>query len=237
MLNKFDILLKSDKSFNNSFDLAFALYAVICEAASPSMAERLHDEKTLFSQYVTSGSCNEFLWHIGYGGGGELFEILSGLDKIQLHKFGLTLEISEITAKVAVTPKKLIDTITDTPQKIKFDFLTPCSFKQNGRYTVLPTLKLIFGSLLRQYSAFFGEELKITADEIADLCDISSYTLTSDTLSFKKQKFPGFRGNITIKPKPDIAKNVALLALFAEYCGIGIKRKDGMGGVSVKIIY
>ena len=55
--------------------------------------------------------------------------------------------------------RELLDEFYDTlcPKYLDIQFMTPTAFKQDGRYVIYPDLRLIYGSLMRKYSAVSGE--------------------------------------------------------------------------------
>ncbi len=65
---------------------------------------------------------------------------------------------------------------------------------------------------------------------------IVDYRLRTSHYPMKSAKIPGFSGAVTLEshlPAP-LEEVWKLLALFAPYCGIGIKTTLGMGGVSLR---
>lgn len=55
--------------------------------------------------------------------------------------------------------RELLDEFYDIscPKYLDVQFMTPTAFKQDGRYVIYPDLRLIYGSLMRKYSAASGE--------------------------------------------------------------------------------
>lgn len=122
--------------------------------------------------------------------------------------------------------------------RIHFSFLSPTSFKQDGRYVIYPSTRLIFQSLMRKWDAFSTEYEIFTPEVLQDFeqhTSIVGYQLRSTFFSLEGIKIPSFIGKCTIQvygPK-QMSCIANLLAHFGTYSGIGIKTGMGMGGMNI----
>lgn len=118
-------------------------------------------------------------------------------------------------------------------------FETPTSFKSKSEYIFQPDLRLIFQSLMKNYSYFFENTQSVNTDLLDELCKntkIVSYDLKSHYYMIHQTRIPGFMGEIKIKcfGNETLKNYLAMLCSLAEYVGIGIKTSMGMGAVSYK---
>ena len=134
--------------------------------------------------------------------------------------------------------RELLDEFYDIscPKYLDVQFMTPTAFKQDGRYVIYPDLRLIYGSLMRKYSAVSGELDMIDEDLLNQLTDYSSitrYRLQTILFPMEKINITGFVGNISIRVHgPEtLARYVRLLLRFGEFSGVGIKTGMGMGAM------
>lgn len=123
-------------------------------------------------------------------------------------------------------------------RKFKIDFLTPTSFKQNGRYVLFPSEQLILQNLIMRWDAF-SKNSSLGDDEIFKqlLANtyISSYGLFSKSFSANGIWIKGFSGylELSIKGPETLANLVNILLSMSAFTGIGIKTALGMGAVAV----
>lgn len=121
---------------------------------------------------------------------------------------------------------------------IQIAFLTPTAFRQNGRYVILPDLRLIYQNLMMRYSASSSHLDMIDEDTLNEMVSdsyIHGYRLSSRAFPMEHRWIPGFTGNITIgfSGKSTVSQYIRLLLRFGEYSGIGIKTGMGMGAIQV----
>jgi len=127
--------------------------------------------------------------------------------------------------------------LKDGGRRLKVTFLTPTSFKQDGRYVIFPTVRLIFQSLMMKFDKsssdmeVFGKDILETFENYTE---ITMYKLRSTYFHLDGTKIPAFIGDITITVKgPAQLVNLAnLLLKFGTYSGVGIKTGIGMGGIA-----
>ena len=127
-----------------------------------------------------------------------------------------------------------------SPRRGRLRFLTATSFRQNGRYRILPDAALLFGSLLRRWNAF-SPVVKLEEDGLEEILAASSswsrYHLRSRFFSLEGQKINGFSGDWELRfHGTDMERRLmALLLFFAPFSGVGIKTALGMGAVETAV--
>lgn len=158
---------------------------------------------------------------------------------IKLTKHDMTFDISG-RSLVTKDDSELLNKFYsgDTERRIKISFDSPTAFKHDNRYVFMPDIGLIFGSLMRKYSASSGD-MNMSDDEtlqyIIEHTDISSYRLRSTTFPLEGVKIPSFMGEITLRftGTDTMARYARLLLEYGEFSGIGIKCGIGMGAISI----
>lgn len=121
---------------------------------------------------------------------------------------------------------------------LKIKFVSPTAFKSAGEYSIFPSVRLIFQSLMMKYDAA-SEENHIFSEEILEHYEkyarIIGYQLRSSSFHMEGIRIPGFQGELTIKINgPQQMVNMAwMLAEFGTYSGVGIKTSLGMGGMTI----
>lgn len=120
---------------------------------------------------------------------------------------------------------------------LKIRFLTPTSFKQDGRYCIFPSVRLIFQSLMLKFDkAATDMEVfsKSVLENFEEYIEISGYKLRSTFFHLEGVRIPSFMGEITLNINgPAQLVNLAhMLVFFGTYSGVGIKAGIGMGGIA-----
>ena len=115
-------------------------------------------------------------------------------------------------------------------------FVTPASFKIDGRYMNYPDIRSIYASLMSKYDAVNQDE-SMKDEESLDLLvsstTVNRYELRSAGFSLEGIKIPSFLGKMTfrINGAQTLCNFADMLFRFGEYSGIGIKTSLGMGAV------
>lgn len=121
---------------------------------------------------------------------------------------------------------------------IKIEFESPTAFKSDSVYVFMPDTRLIFGSLMRKYSAA-SDSTDMTDEEtlqyIADHSSISDFRIRSTRFPLEGIKIPSFMGEITIRfsGTDTMARYSKMLLEFGEFSGDGIKCGMGMGAIKI----
>lgn len=163
--------------------------------------------------------------------------VLESAREIPLHEF--TLPVSEVRIFPAVSAEELIRSGRSCSEnRAKLIFLSPCAFKQAGRYAIFPQGNLLLQSLIAHWNVAFPEYALTDPDALQALqqgLHIVDYNLHTTRYLLKETRIPSFLGNITIEARlaPPLLELWNALLSFASYGGIGIKTTLGMGGTIV----
>ena len=228
-----------DKSRN---DLLGSLFqGFIMENIDVEYVEELHIS-TLhpYSQYITVNN-NKLIWTLNTLNAEakeKIADILKNKKIIDIKHKDREYKVSSVTEK-NISYKDLVKEcyLKDGQRRLKITFLTPTSFKQDGKYAIFPSVRLIFQSLMMKFDKastqmeVFGKDILETFEKHVE---ISMYKLRSTSFHLDGTKVPAFIGDVTIVVKgPVQLVNLAnMLLTFGTYSGVGIKTGIGMGGIA-----
>ncbi len=120
--------------------------------------------------------------------------------------------------------------------EIVFSFLSPTSFRSQGRQVLFPLPEKVFSSLQRRWNAF--SPVKLAEDTDFSFMIVSRYNLRTTLVPFGKYKIIGFTGNCHYRISRDHARimksRVSTLARFAEFAGCGYKTSMSLGQVKLE---
>lgn len=123
---------------------------------------------------------------------------------------------------------------------LTLDFASPCAFSLGNRqFALFPEPKLVWDSLARSWNQHAPSVLQIEKralrEFVAQHVIVSDYQLQTSRVTYTEVIQKGFQGTCTyqIKGSPSGAAQVAALATFALYAGIGSKTARGMGQARV----
>lgn len=162
--------------------------------------------------------------------------VLESAKDIPLHE--LTLSVSEIRTFPAISAEELICSgRSGSENRAKLTFLSPCAFKQSGRYAIFPQENLLLQSLIAHWNVAFPEYALTDPDALRALqqgLHIVDYNLHTARYLLKETRIPSFLGNVTIEAHlaPPLLELWNALLSFSPYCGVGIKTTLGMGGTT-----
>ena len=124
---------------------------------------------------------------------------------------------------------------------ITIQFASPTAFSLGERiFSLFPEPILVWDSLMRTWNLYAPEILQMDKLAMREFVKahvvISDYDLHTTMLHFPKYKQKGFMGTCTyiIKRSSEYAAQLAALAEFARYAGIGYKTTMGMGQARVE---
>ncbi len=234
-----------DIKINNN--LASAFHGILMENIDTNYAEYLHRSMVHpYSQFIT-GEDNCVVWNINTLDTDAAEKIIKKLENDSFDRA----DIKSKNVSLSVISKECDQISYDdlmreyyldgkSSRYVSIRFITPTSFKSNGKYVIFPTSKLILNSLARRYDTFSGDTgiTDVSLSEyIEEHTDIVEYNLKSVKYSLEGITIPAFIGTAKIK----LAGNREFICLmnmlikYGEYCGTGIKTSLGMG--AYKIIY
>lgn len=243
MLAKLRMKLQVDKEDFGCYQSS-NMQGVMMEQIDSAYAEKLHEQGLKpYSQYIVGGEQKE--WVVNTFTKEAYQEIITPLLDGKLSEF--CIEKKEMHIKImgkelkTVRKQELLDEFySDTYDRyLSLEFLTPTSFKSDGRYIIIPEARYIYQSLMNKYSAA-SEDLNMCDEEtLASLTESNSivqYKLRSTFFLLEGVRIPAFKGEIKIKiaGTATMAKYARLLTRFGEYSGVGIKSAIGMGALQLK---
>ena len=238
------IRLRGEEGQRHGSYMASLMQGVLMENVETDFAQSLHENRIHpYSQYVLA-SGNDIVWKVNAFSDEGISQIIDPLinnlkDTIYLSHRDETLEILE-KSLTKTDYEELIEKyyFGSCGRNLSISFLTPISFKQNGKYCIFPTARLFFQSLMLRYDAgasssqIYSEEL---VNEFEQYAEITDYRLRSVKYSLEGVKIPSFIGDCTFRIRgPQQLVNVAhMLARAGCYTGVGIKTGMGMGAITV----
>lgn len=221
---------------------AYRLYSWLLEQLPEETAALLHDP--------AGHPLSQFLWYdrvrqqniwtlnlLDETAAAQVKPLLLGAQEIALHGAALQI-VAPSVAPLADAGQLLLAARQRPSRRAALHFLTPCAFKQAGRYAIWPQESLLLQSLVRQWNAAFPDYALTDPDALEAILyglRIVRYDLRTAVYPFKGTKIPGFVGSAIVEARlalPLLELWNALLC-FAPYGGIGIKTTLGMGGVNV----
>ena len=242
ILNRLEIVLKSNTNNKYNACLAPLLQGAMYELIDTEYVEELHNSNLHpFSQFVTVND-NKIKW------------VINCLDeKSYINLIGCIRERNDIYIKhnkdlfSFISKKEEYISIDDLFEKyyrgnnlniLHITFITPTSFKQNGKYVIKPDLRLFFRSILDKYGTLVQKADVYVEDMIKDILDnveVIKYDFRSTGFYMKRTRIPSFIGNVTLKINGpnEMVNTICYLLKFAEYSGVGVKTGMGMGAIKV----
>lgn len=81
------------------------------------------------------------------------------------------------------------------------EFITPTSFKSNGKYMIYPDLGMIYRSLMKKYSIVSEQNMydEDTLEQLVNYSNITRYRLQSTLFPLEGVVIPSFKGNISVR--------------------------------------
>lgn len=239
MLSKVVIELKGETEDIN-FRAGSVFQGALMEVADASYVELLH---TLpinpYSQYVLRDE-DKYTWTISTLTKEAFEKLIAPLlqkDEIILRHKDLKLKLKDKTL-VQVPKEKIVEETLFSMEDFNnftFKFMTPTSFKSEGRYVNVPTVRLLLRSVLNKFDAF-GEEMLLD-DELTEQMIYHTYfsrfRLYSSSYPLESVRIPSFIGRVDLRSSggPEMKRVLKLIEMFSEYSGVGIKCSMGMGGI------
>lgn len=243
MLAELRMKLESDKPELGYYQSS-NMQGVLMERLENEYAERLHEQGLKpYSQYLWGGEEKEWIVHTFTQDAYQniMVPLLDGrFTEFVIEKKEIPVKIREKALKTANMQDLLGEFYSGKCNRyLNLEFLTPTSFKSDGRYVIMPDARYIYQSLMNKYSAassemdMYDEE---TLEQLVDSSRIVGYKLRSTFFPLEGVKIPSFKGEMSIKVggTETMAKYARLLARFGEYSGVGIKTAMGMGGLKIK---
>lgn len=246
MLKQIKITLKPYGEQKPNVFWCYNLYGALMQKIDPHYADFLHTTGLKpINQYVYSKKDDENLyWTINLIGQetSEVFmDVLMNTDSfmVEHHQAEMQVigrEITAETSEMELAEKYLVE--DEGKKSITISTITPCAFRSNDSYAIIPSPGLIINSAVQKWNAF-ATEVAISDEEavrqIIEATKITAYQLKSFQYHIKGVKIPSFYGDTTLSirgPEP-MVRLFNLLMHYLEFSGLGIKCSLGMGGVNI----
>jgi CRISPR-associated endoribonuclease Cas6 len=245
MLYKIIFEIEKKQEINLTYNISSLFHGFLMEQINPAFATEMHAMNLRpYSQHLHFAD-NRIFWmvcalndRVYENLGQPLLE--NSLQTITLKHKKLELPILSKSVKSISFDSFLEQTFWGEHSRVvHLRFLTPCSFKTQGKYLFYPTVKHIIQSLAMKFDAAGYDYSVYTPEMVADLAEnvsIVQYNLRSQSFQLEGVKIPAFVGNITLKVfgASQIVNLLHMLLAFGEYSGIGIKCALGMGAVKME---
>lgn len=239
------MLLDFPKNFDFNLNKASLLHGVIMEIIDSSYADKMHANRiNPFSMHLKKDN-GKFVWIISTVNKEAYDNIIGKMLKSDFNSFYL--KHNDVQIKVLDKTLKTNDKANlinnfyeeESGKYFTIHFVSPTSFKSNGKYIFYPELELLFKNIMNKYSACSDKETlkdEETLKQILKNTKVTKYNLQSVVFSLEGVKIPAFIGKIRIRVDgtETMQRFVRLLLEYSEYSGIGIKCSLGMGAVRLE---
>lgn len=171
----------------------------------------------------------------------HIIEPVRRLDVVEIKAMRASLEVTK-TSLETLSLSALTGSVNEPGEdKLRVRFVTPTSFKSQGSYVIMPSVRLVLQNLLMHYGQVYDnnkEGYAETVEYVDRHMRILSYNLRSSYfghIAGGRQRIPAFVGTMTLGLRgPDMTAGLARMLLrFGEYAGVGIKTSMGMGGLRI----
>lgn len=201
----------------------YAIYSAFLEHLPEDLSLAIHEGEN-FNQHITRD-----YWLVNSD------QPLVFKDEYLLHKYNIKIELVVKDVR-EISEQELADkylAFDPYQRKIRINFQTPTSFKQDGEFVLFPTAELIMQSLTNKWNAW---ALDYSVEDIVwDNCKIDRYNLRSIPYELKGAKVKGFVGYVDLFfwGSESIIRLANMLCHYGEFAGVGVKAALGMGGITI----
>lgn len=244
MIKKISIMLEKNNCITYSKGSMFQ--GILMEQVDSSYGKFLHlDGLKPYSQSI-HWETDKLVWEVNTLNDQASIELIEPLkaesfQKIEMKHDKLALKILEKQV-VTDTYQDLVNRFyfSNGNRRVNIQFITPTSFKQQGRYVFYPDTRLFFQSLMMKFDTF-ADNLSIYSEEVleqlVDNTRIVGYNLKSVRFHLEGTSIPAFTGymQVHINGPQQLVNLVHLLLRYGEYSGVGIKTAMGMGAIRIQI--
>lgn len=243
MLSRIDLVL-DNKCVNVQMGSLF--HGFLMEFIDTDYAETLHSMNiNPFTQFLYfDKEIESYVWRVN-GLTEEIYnKMIKKLEKVETiylkHKdMNIKVKNRIIMKPIAIEDFIYEIYVKDAVRKTNVKFITPTSFKSNGKYLNFPDISLIYRSPAMKLNAFSTKIKAIeqtTFNEIEQRTTINRYRLSSAYFHIEKVKINSFVGEMTfnVKGNEELIRFASMLLRLSEFTGVGIKTSLGMGGVIIE---
>lgn len=240
MISKLRIELKNNEV---NIDKASLFQGVLMEMIDTNYAEKLHkDGVRPYTQSIINKD-SKIYWQITTLNEKAHSEIMDRLMDASIKEVYLKHNRMNVALGrkhyEEMSYQEFVEQYLNTEESdIAVQFITPTSFKKEGKYYNLPDTRLIYSSIINKFNVFSGDGFNDSRNLVTELIKntvISSYNLNSSVFRLEGTTVPSFEGSIEYRlPSDRRLKSIASMLLhYSEYCGIGTKTAIGMGATIV----
>lgn len=235
--------MKLEKADGISYQMSSAFHGALMELFPKEYGEKLHLSK--LHPYTQHLEFREGDWYwivtaLNEEAADQIIgKVLMPLSEITIKKHHLCLKIQEKMYK-ELSDRELAFSFYQEQSSpfISIHFITPTTFKQNGKYLNSPDIRCIYTNLMNKYDASNTEESmkdEETLEQLVESTSIFRYDLKSTWFSLESVKIPAFIGKVTfrLRGSQTMINFANLLFRFSTYSGIGVKTALGMGAVRI----
>ena len=173
MIQQIQLVLSPPNDVRIPQSWSYRLYGWLMSQISSEFGEQMHlqGEHPIAHFLCFSPEKQSLIWTVNLLNDAArqvVFPVLESAKEIPLHE--LTLPVSEVRISPAVSAEELIRSgRSHSETRAKIAFLSPCAFKQSGRYTIFPQETLLLQSLIAHWNAAFPEYALIDPDALQAL--------------------------------------------------------------------
>ena len=235
--------MKLEKADGISYQMSSAFHGALMELFPKEYGEKLHLSK--LHPYTQHLEFREGDWYwiviaLNEETADQIIgKVLMPLSEITIKKHHLCLKIQDKMYK-ELSDRELAFSFYQEQSSpfISIHFITPTTFKQNGKYLNYPDIRCIYTNLMNKYDASNTEESmkdEETLEQLVESTSIFRYDLKSIWFSLESVKIPAFIGKVTfrLRGSQTMINFANLLFRFSTYSGIGVKTALGMGAVRI----
>jgi len=249
-LSVLEVKLGTQEGIKLNTSMGSLFHGAVMEKLDSEYAEFLHCQSLRpYSQCVYFDYARQsWYWRLGSLDKVARENILETVNNLQealyiKHK-QLEVELLEKNFIAETTHENLMDRFFGSNmevRRIKFDFLTPASFKKDGNYMIFPQPQQLIGSLLNKWNVYaekYAFEEQNIVENLASEVFVTDYNLRMQGYYLEGVRVPAFKGYYTIGLKGNRMANriIGLLSEYAQFSGIGIKTALGMGAVRCEFL-
>lgn len=244
MLANLQMELQTENNDFIPYQKAVVLQGILMEQVPEGCARKLHESGLRpYSQSVIHQN-GKNIWRISAANQEAFREIILPLQEERFSDFYMEDDKWKVTVAAKQLQKieknEFMDQyyFKDADRYLQVSFQTPTAFKSQGEYICMPTLRLMYQSLMKKYDAASEDETVESEEVLEQLLEssrIAQYQLHSCSYSVHGKRIPAFMGQMKIRVSgPQAMVNfLNLLFHFGEYAGVGIKTAMGMGAVKL----
>lgn len=173
MIQQIQLVLSPPNDVRIPQSWSYRLYGWLMSQISSEFGEQMHlqGEHPIAHFLCFSPEKQSLIWTVNLLNDAArqvVFPVLESAKEIPLHE--LTLPVSEVRTFPAISAEELIRSgRSHSETRAKIAFLSPCAFKQSGRYTIFPQETLLLQSLIAHWNAAFPEYALIDSDALQAL--------------------------------------------------------------------